>query len=136
MSVTNETRIVQTDAATIVDAVQDACEGTAYTLVEYDAEVYTPLYIDDAMRAFYENDDQMYDHFDEIHSYIHVDFTEIDLFTDTLFPIADRVEYIVTSLDFLKLVRVYHGRAGFFVSVEPDEPIVDLVEAIDDVVEW
>ncbi|MGM0604456.1 MAG: hypothetical protein ACQETB_02160 [Halobacteriota archaeon] len=118
------------DTDSIVASLREACDGTLYVVVEYDADSYEAVYVSDAMRSYYDDEAAMYDHFDRIHSYIHVDFAEIDLFTDTLFPIADDVEYIATSLDFIKLVRIYDGTGGVFVTVDPEEPIVDLVAAV------
>jgi len=47
------------------------------------------------------------------------------------------VEYITTSMDFLKILRVYVGDDGLFISVDPAEPVVPIVDAIKaTVVEW
>jgi len=101
-----------------------------FAVAEYDAERLNLLYVDDAAREMYPSEAVMYDHFETIHSYVHVDFAESKLFTDELFPPAETVEYVVTAMDFLTIIRVYRGDVGIFLSVSPDEPIVPLVAVV------
>lgn len=118
------------DGDRLVERLRDRVQGTLFAVATYDVEDVDLLYVSDAARNFYESEEQMYDHFETIHSYVHVDFVEMELFTDELFPLAEDVEYVVTSMDFLKLVRVYEGDVGVFFSIEPDEPVVPLVEVV------
>lgn len=118
------------DGKRVVSRLRDDVDGTLFAVAEYDAENLDLLYVDEATRAFYPSDETMYDHFETLHSYVHVDFVETELFTDELFPIAEEVEYVVTSMDFLKLVRVYRGNDGVLLSVQPDEPVVPLVDVV------
>ena len=57
-----------------------------------------------------------------------------DLFTDDLFPVAESVEYIVTAMDYLTLLRVYVDREGVFLALGPEEPVEPVVAAIEEVV--
>lgn len=134
MSVSNASEVVDFDADAALDAVRERVEGQLYAFVEYDGEAFNPLYVDEAALSFYEDREQMAAHFERIHSYVHVDFTEIEMFTDTLFPLADRVAYITTAMDYMTFVRVYDGRQGVFLALEPDEPVQPLVDAIEAVV--
>lgn len=122
--------IAGVDGERLVDRLRERTDGTLFAVAEYDVDDVELLYVDEATRAFYRNDEEMYDHFETIHSYVHVDFVEMGLFTDELFPLADDVDYVVTAMDFLKLVRVYHGDVGIFLSVDPDESVVPLVEVV------
>lgn len=72
----------------------------------------------------------MIEHFDQIHSYVHLDFAEMELFVDELLPVADRVDYIATGMDVLTFVRIYVEREGLFVAVDPDEQIETIVDAV------
>lgn len=130
MPVSDPSGVIDGDADAALAAAREAAEGPLYSFVEYDDEEFNVLYVDDATREFYDDEEQMLEHFERIHSYVHVDFTERELFTEELFPIAERVDYITTAMDFLKIVRVYHGRQGLFLAVEPDEPVAPLVAAI------
>ena len=80
--------------------------------------------------ARYEDEAAMQEHFDQIHSYVHLDFAEMDLFVDEVLPEANRVEYIATGLDVLTFLRIYVGQEGLFIAVDPDEPIEPIVEAV------
>jgi hypothetical protein len=107
-----------------------------YAFCEYDTESFRPLYLSDETVSMYESRDAMLEHFETIHTNVHMDFMQSKLFRNTLFPDAERVEYITTSMDFLKILRVYVGDDGLFISVDPAEPVVPIVDAIKATVEW
>ena len=133
MAITNASEVVPFDAGEVTRAVQDATTGTGRSIVEYDREEFNPLYVDDVTMAFYADEAEMLDHFAEIHSYVHVAFTEMSLFTDELFPVANEVRYLTASFDTMTLLRIYFDDEGVFVSLDPEvsvEPIVDAVEAV------
>jgi len=122
--------IADIDGARLLHRLHDRVEGRLFALAEYDTERLNLLYVDDAAREMYPSEESMYEHFETIHSYVHVDFAEIELFTDELFPSAETVEYVVTAMDFLTIIRVYRGDVGIFLSVSPDEPVLPLVAAV------
>ncbi len=130
MAVTNPSDVVSFDADAAKEAIESVLEGPLYSLVEYDAEAFNPLYVDDETMGFYADEAEMLEHFEQIHSYVHLDFAEMDLFVDELLPVADRVEYIATGMDVLTFVRIYVGNEGLFVAVDPDEPVEPIVEAV------
>jgi len=90
---TNQQAVLDRDLTDSLATIRERVQGTLYAFTEYDAHDINPLYVDDATVA-------MYDHFEEIHDDVNVDFTEQDLLTDTLFPVADRVEYMITCMDY------------------------------------
>ena len=130
MAIRSDSRVVEFDADAALAAAEDVAGSDLYSFVEYDVEEYNVQYLSDFALQMYETEEQAYDHFDRIHSHVHLDFTEIDLFTEGLFPIAEDVEYVTTSLDFMKLVRVYHDDMGIFVSLAPHIDEVPVIEAI------
>lgn len=134
MSISNPSSVVSFDADAAREAIEAVLEGPLYSLVEYDADAFNPLYVDDETMGFYEDEEEMLDHFEQIHSYVHLDFAEMELFVDELLPVANRVEYIATGMDVLTFVRIYVGSEGLFVAVDPDEPVEPIVEAIKDTV--
>lgn len=123
--------IVGFDADAALSAVREKADGDIYTFVEFDAEEFNTLYVSSAAEAFYEDDSQMLAHFEDIHSYVHLDLVEQDLFTTELFPVADRVRYVVTAMDYLTVVRVYVDQEGLFFAVEDDTAVPELVAAIE-----
>lgn len=133
MPIRNETEIIDVDAGTLVDRVQGTVAGTLYSLVEYDQHSLNVVYADEATLEYYRSREHLLEHFERVHSHVHVDFEQMDLFVDDLFPVADQVEYMTTAMDFMTLIRVYNDRNGLFVAVEPDEsvrPVVDAIEAL------
>ena len=129
--ISNDPEIVECDDG-LADALRETAEGVLYSVVEFDAEDHSPLYVDEAALGFYEDEEQLRDHFERIHSYVYLDFAELDLYTDDLFPAADDVEYVTTTMDFLKVVRYYRRdrEEGLFLALEPDEPVEELVDVI------
>lgn len=130
MPISNPGEVVDFDAAEACDAVLGTVEGRLRAFVEFDAEGFNPIYVDDGTLAAYDDEDHMLEHFERIHGYVNVDLAEIDLFVEELFPVADRVEYLATGLDAFKLVRYYVGHQGIFLAVDHDEPIDPVIAAL------
>lgn len=135
MPVTSESNVVRFDADAACAAAREAVSGTLRSAVEFNSEAFNPLYVDDLTLAFYEDETEMMAHFERIHSYVNLDLAEVDLFTGELFPIAERVEYITTALDFFKMVRVYYDGEGLFLALDRDEPVTPVVKAISEALE-
>lgn len=133
MTVSNPPSLTSLDGQAMFDAVEDVVDGTIRSFVEFDAEDYNLIYVDDVTLTFYEDEAHMREHFDEIHSYVHIDFTEIGFYTEELFPLSDRVRYIATSFEVFTLLRVYFGEEGLFVALDRDESVEPVVEALEDV---
>lgn len=133
MPVSNDPTVVSVDAAAMREAVEETVEGHLRSLVEFDAEGFGVLYVDDLTLQFYEDEAEMRAHFEQIHSYVHADFTEKAFYTEDLFPVSDRVRYIATGFDVFTVVRVYFEDEGLFVTVDRDEPVEPIVDAIEDI---
>ena len=136
MPATNRSELAAFDANQVRKAVQETVSGPLYSFCEYNTESFRPLYINDRTISMYENREAMLEHFEQIHTNVHMDFMQCKLFRNTLFPSAERVEYITTSMDFLKVLRVYVDEDGLFIALDPDEPVVPIVDAIKEVLEW
>lgn len=128
----NAPEVASFDVREAVDAILATAGDSVRVIVEYDTEEFNPLYVDDLTRSFYADESRMNSHFEEIHSYVHVDFTEMELFTDKLFPVANRVRYLVTSFDTFSLLRIYVGSEGLFVALDPEEPAEPIAQAVED----
>lgn len=129
----NPTEIVEIPGEELVERIDGTVEGTLYSLVEYDITTLNVVYADEETLQFYRDRDHLLAHFDRIHSHAHRDFEQMELFLDDLFPVADRVDYIITAMDFMKLVRVYNDRNGLFIAIEPDEPVQPIIGTIRDI---
>lgn len=131
MSVRKTSEILGVDDEAVVEAVRAAVDGNLYSLVEFDSESFNPLYVSEQTVAMYESEAHMNDHFGEIHDYVNLDFTEIQLFTQDLLPVASRVRYMTTALDVMTLVRLYvDDRNGFFLALPPETPVEPVVAAV------
>lgn len=135
MPVSNQPGLTSLDVAAMRSAVEDTVDGTLRSFAEFDADDFNLVYVDDVSVAFYDDEEHMHAHFEEIHSYVHIDFTEIDFFTEELFPAANRVRYLTTAFDLFTLVRVYFGDEGLFLALDRDEavePVIEAIEAVHD----
>lgn len=136
MAVRNTHEIVGSDVEDAVEVVRDRVDDILFAAVEYDSESFNVLYAHEETVKFYGNETAMLEHFGRIHDYVNIDFAEVDLFTESLFPEADRVDYLTTRMNHLKLVRVYSGRQGVLLGLHPDEevgplagPLIEAMEA-------
>ena len=134
MAVRSPESIHPVDAAALREALEECLEGTPRSLVEFDGDGFNVLYADDATLSFYDSVEHMHEHFGEIHGFVNLDYAEIDLFTDELFPVSEEARYLVTGLDLFTLVRVYVDGCAYFVAVDPDEPVYPVVRTIERVV--
>ncbi len=118
------------DADAVVDAARAAVDDGLLTCVEYDADGFETLYVADEVEAMYPSEERMQEHFEHLHGYVHLDFTEVQLFQDELLPYAGDVHFLVTGFEALTAVRVLSGREGLFLSVTPDASTDALVDAV------
>ena len=130
MADVTDSAIVGCDARAVVDAAREAAGDSLRTVVEYDIDTFRPLYVDETTRSMYRSEARMYDHFDRIHAFVHVDFTERDLFQEDLLPPAGDVRAIVTEMEGMTLVRILRGDCGLFLGVDPDVRTSSLVDAV------
>lgn len=133
MPVRNPSRVVSFDADHVREIIQNTLQGTLRSLVEYDASEVNPLYVDDVTLSFYEDAAHMEAHFETVHNHVQMDFLEQTLFTEDLFPVTERVRFQTTGFELFTLLRIYRGREGLFLALDPDEPITPLVDAVEDV---
>lgn len=126
--------VVDVDPNAVLEAAR-AGDATVHSLVAFDRNDFTTLYVSEQTRAVYDSETAMEAHFERIHDYVNIDFTEVELFTEELFEFADRVRYKVTALDVLTLVRVYlDEQSGLFLAIESDDPVEPLVRRVEAVV--
>lgn len=123
------------DAATaaIRNALGDGSD--LHVAAAFTADAYEIAYCDEFTRSFYADDEEMAGHFDRIHRYAGIDFSEIGLFVDELFPVAGGVEYVATGMDHLTVVRVYTDSEGLLLTLDPDADVTAAVEAVRDAID-
>ena len=130
MALRNSTNIVAFDADAAMEAAREVAGDALRTAVEYDQESYNVLFVDDTVQSLYADKEDMYDHFDAISSYVHLDFAERDLFEESLLPAAGAVQALVTRMEYLTLVRIFVGDEGLFLSLDPDTPVIEVIDAV------
>ena len=102
--------------------------------VEYDTDEFNTLYADGETVALYGGEDAMNDEFAEVHSFVHLDFTERDLFED-VFLAAGRVRAFVTYMEHTIAVRFIRGDSGLFFALDPEAPVTETLDAIREALE-
>ncbi|WP_348613159.1 hypothetical protein [Halobaculum rarum] len=123
------------DAATaaIRDALDDGSD--LHVVAAFTPDTYEIVYCDEFTRSLYADAEEMTEHFDRVHQYAGIDFSEIGLFVDELFPVAGGVESIATGMEHLTVVRVYSGREGLLLTLDPDANVTTAVEAVRDAID-
>jgi hypothetical protein len=131
MVVSEDSTLVDFEATAALAAAEEASGGSVRLCVEYTPEEFNTLYADETTMGLYAGDeDEMRDHFEEVHGYVHVDFTERDLFAD-IFRGAGEVRSFVTYMDYVVLIRILVGQQGLFLTLDPDNDVTAVVEAIE-----
>ncbi|UPW00590.1 hypothetical protein M0R88_00460 [Halorussus gelatinilyticus] len=131
MVVSEDSMLVGFDADAALAAARSVDGASVRLCVEYTPDEFHTLYADETTMALYAGDeDEMRDHFEEVHGYVHMDFTERDLFAD-LFRGAGEVRSFVTYMDHVTLVRVLVGQQGLLLTADPDTDVTELVGAVE-----
>ena len=130
MVVSEDSTLVDFDADAAVSAAREQSEGEVHLCVEYTTEGFHTLYADETTLSLYGDREEMTDHFEEVHSYVHVDFTERGLFED-LFVGAGEVRSFVSQMEYVTLIRVLDGEQGLFLTVDPGTDVTAIVEAVE-----
>ncbi|MFC4448048.1 hypothetical protein [Halorussus aquaticus] len=132
MVVLEQSTLVDFDAEAALSAAREVSDDAVHLCVEYTPEEFHTLYADELTMSLYGGDrDEMDDHFEQVHSYVHVDFTERDLFGD-VFRSAGEVRSFVTYMDYVTLVRVLVGQQGLLFTTDPDADVTAVVDAVED----
>lgn len=135
MALTNEAGIVSFDADAALAAVLATDREHVRVCAEYDIEDWRLLYVADRVLEEYEAADDVLDRrADDLHSYIHLDFTERELFED-LAPHGGDVRAFMTRMEQHTLVRYLVGREGLFLSLERGVDLSGVLAAIEAAVE-
>lgn len=134
MAVSETSTLVEFDGDAALSAAREVDEEAVHLCVEYTAEEFHTLYADDVTMALYGDREEMTDHFEEVHSYVHIDITEKDLFRE-IFRGAGEVRSFVTFMDHVVLVRFVTDQEGLFISADPDADVTAIVEAVETAIE-
>jgi hypothetical protein len=131
MAIDSESTLVDFDADAAVDAAGDVAGDDLLVAVEFTDDDHETLHVADAVVEMYGGEASMREHFEEIQSYVHVDFTERQLFEDVVG--GGDVRAVVTYMDHATLARVLNEREGLFVTLSPSAPVTPVVETVEDV---
>ncbi|MFQ3319394.1 MAG: hypothetical protein ACI8UR_000046 [Natronomonas sp.] len=126
--------VVSFGAERALDVARETVDDDALLLcVVYDETEFRTMYVDERVDALYPDEDARIEHFGQIHSYVHLDFTERELF-DELFLDPDGVRAFVTYMGTNIAIRVVTETEGVFLTVAPGTAVTPLVDAVEDVV--
>ncbi|WP_336359715.1 hypothetical protein [Haladaptatus sp. ZSTT2] len=134
MNFTGTTAVVDFDAEAALEAAASVPDAEVLIGVEYNTEAFNILYVSETVDALYRDRDQMEAHFDTIHSYVHLDFTERELFKD-LFVDPDGVRAFVTYMGNMIAIRVLSGDDGLFIGLAPGSVATEVVNRVEEAVE-
>lgn len=133
MAVSNASTVVEFDADAALAAAREVAGDALHMGVEYDTVDFNPLYVDERTVTLYGDVEQMLEHFGKVHSYVHIDFTEQQMFEDVMFA-AGGVRAFTTQMDHATLIRVLAGQEGLFLALDSDAPVTPVVEAVEDTI--
>lgn len=124
-------RSVDFDPEAALAAARSAVDSrNILTCVAYDTETFETVYVDDRVDEMYADVGAREEHFGRIHSYVHLDFTERQLFEE-LFVEPDGVRAFVTYMGSTIAARVVANSQGIFFSLSPETAVTQLVEAVE-----
>lgn len=131
MSSDEWSEVVDFDAEAALSTANRAIgDENVFSCVVYDDTEFRTVYVDERVDDLYADVGDREEHFGEIHSYVHLDFSEQALFEE-LFRDPAGVRAFVTYMGTLIAVRVVHDRQGLFLSVAPTSPVTKLVTAVE-----
>lgn len=134
MAVANESTVVGFDADAALASAREVAGEALHMAIEYDATDFNALYVDEGTIALYGDETVMLDHFGEVHSYVHIDFTEQQMFEDILYA-AGGVRAFTAHMDHVTAVRILDGQEGLFLALDPDAPVSPVIEAVETAIE-
>lgn len=135
MSITRPSRVVSFDADAGLSAALDADEEHVRICAEYDIDEWELLYVADHVLEAYEDGEQTLElKAEDLHSYIHLDFTERELFEE-LAPRSGAVVAYVTRMEHHSLVRYLSGREGLFLSLDRGADLTAVLDAVEAAIE-
>ncbi|MGM0592114.1 MAG: hypothetical protein ACQETI_10900 [Halobacteriota archaeon] len=129
-TVQHTSSVVSLDADTALEAALTAVDGLLYFFVEYTAQEFNTMYVDEAAIEWYGGPEQVLEHVADIYSYVHLDFVERDLFERHLFSKTGRVRTLITGMDEMTLVRLLADDEGLFLSVDSATDAQGIVDAV------
>ncbi|WP_338729335.1 hypothetical protein [Haladaptatus sp. DJG-WS-42] len=130
MNFTGTTTVVDFDAEAALEAAASISDAEVLIGVEYNTEAFNILYVSDVVDTLYQDREQMTAHFDTIHSYVHLDFTERELFKD-LFVDPAGVRAFVTYMGNMIAIRLLSGDDGLFIGLAPGSAVTGVVTSVE-----
>ena len=130
-----ETELVDFDARAALEAARDAGGDGVRSFVEFTADEFRTLYVDDGILSMYRDEEHLREHYERVLDHLNMDFLEREAYEQTLLPNAGRVRSIVTQMEDLTLLRVLHGDHGLYIALDPEVSIVDVTDSVETVME-
>lgn len=129
MAIRNDSVLTDFNAAAALRAVEDHIGDDIFVCGEFTPDDFHILYISDRALEQYDDETDIWVVGDVIHEYMNVDFLEQELFNE-LYPQVTETNAFVTYTDYAAIVRVLRGNEGFYLSVDPQAPVSELVNEL------
>jgi hypothetical protein len=131
MPFTQEAELADIDAGAALEAAREAGGNGVRSFVEFTAEDFRTLYVDDRILSMYRDESHLNEHYEQVLDHLNMDFLKREAYEKTLLPNAGRVRSIVTQMEELTLLRVLYEDSGFYIALAPDAPIADVTAAVE-----
>ncbi|MCL9814137.1 hypothetical protein [Natranaeroarchaeum aerophilus] len=129
MAIRNDSVLTDFNATAALRAVEDRVGDDIFVCGEFTPDDFHILYVSDRALEQYDSETDIWVVGDVIHEYMNVDFLERELFND-LYPQVTETNAFVTYTDYAAIVRVLQGEEGFYLSVDPQAPVSEIVNEL------
>lgn len=134
MAVSSPSTVVDFDAEAALRAAREVVGDALHIAIEFDADEFNTLFVDRQTVDLYGGTEPMVEHFAQVHSYVHIDFTEQEMFEDLLFA-AGGVRAFTAHMEYVTAVRILVGQEGLFLGLDPDAPVSAVIDAVESAID-
>lgn len=126
MPIRNDSVLTDFNAIGALQAVEDRIGDDIFVCAEFTPDDFHILYVSDTALDQYDTETDIWVVGDVIHEYMNVDFLERELFNE-LYPQVTETNAFVTYTDYAAIVRILRENEGFYLSVDPQAPVSEIV---------
>ncbi|MDS0476770.1 hypothetical protein [Natrinema sp. 1APR25-10V2] len=132
-AIENASSFDEFDADAILEKILEICGDQVHSFAEYDAETYNIIYMSEQMADQFDGEDDIAELSDRIHSDYRLDFTEKEMYEDVYGELGE-VRAFSVFFDQNAIFRFVGERTGLYVSLAPDAPFNQVIEAVYDLI--
>jgi hypothetical protein len=129
MALTRDSTVVSFDADAALEAALDVIGEDLRVCSEYDMHDYRILYVADRLVDLIGSEEAIEELAEELHSYVHIDFIERELFEE-MAPTGGSVEAYVTRMEEIIIVRCLTDEEGVYFALERGVDLDAFLDAV------